>query len=162
MATMTLCNTVFMLMLLAALSACHGNAFGAWSGKQRQINKLAIYSSWPWISNCWEWDSNSGFSGLEPRALNTRPRRLGANRELTNRRLLRRRRREITWMGYCAGATGYFKITEVVSVEATTAGGHIWRRREVVSLFWSFLRYIRLCFVQFIPKRTRKWLKSFF
>ena len=28
-ATMTLCNTVFMLMLLAALSTCHGNAFGA-------------------------------------------------------------------------------------------------------------------------------------
>ena len=36
---MTLCNTVFMLVLLAALSTCHGNAFGAWSGKQRQRKK---------------------------------------------------------------------------------------------------------------------------
>ena len=80
MATMTLCNTVFMLMLLAALSTCHGNAFGAWNGKQRQRKKkLAIYRSWPWISKCWEWDSNSGLSGIEPRALTTRPRRLGAN-----------------------------------------------------------------------------------
>ena len=80
MATMTLCNTVFMVVLLAALSTCHGNAFGAWSGKQRQRNKkLAIYRSWPWISNCWEWDSNSGLSAIEPRALTTRPRRLGAN-----------------------------------------------------------------------------------
>ena len=90
MATMTLCNTVLMLMLLAALSTCHGNAFGAWSGKQRQRKKkLAIYRSWPWISNCWEWDSNSGLSGIEPRALTTRPRRLGANlrRDATSRLL---------------------------------------------------------------------------
>ena len=90
MATMTLCNTVFILMLLAALSTCHGNAFGAWSGKQRQRKKkLAIYRSWPWISNCWEWDSNSGLSGIEPRALTTRPRRLGANlrRDATSRLL---------------------------------------------------------------------------
>ena len=90
MATMTLCNAVFMLMLLAALSTCHGNAFGAWSGKQRQRKKkLAIYRSWPWISNCWLWDSNSGLSGIEPRALTTRPRRLGANlrRDATSRLL---------------------------------------------------------------------------
>ena len=39
MATVTLCNTVFMLMLLAALSTCYGNAFGAWSGKQRKRKK---------------------------------------------------------------------------------------------------------------------------
>ena len=39
MATVTLCNTVFMLMLLAALSTCHGNAFGSWSGKQRKKKK---------------------------------------------------------------------------------------------------------------------------
>ena len=79
-----------MLMLLAALSTCHGNAFGAWSGKQRQRKKkLAIYRSWPWISNCWLWDSNSGLSGIEPRALTTRPRRLGANlrRDATSRLL---------------------------------------------------------------------------
>ena len=38
-----------------------------------------FYRSWPWISNCWEWDSNSRLSGIEPRALTTRPRRLGAN-----------------------------------------------------------------------------------
>ena len=90
MATMTLCNAVFMLMLLAALSTCHGNAFGAWSGKQRQRKKkLAIYRSWPWISNCWLWDSNSGLSGIKPRALTTRPRRLGANlcRDATSRLL---------------------------------------------------------------------------
>ena len=90
MATMTLCNAVFMLMLLAALSTCHENAFGAWSGKQRQRKKkLAIYWSWPWISNCWLWDSNSGLSGIEPRALPTRPRRLGANlrRDATSRLL---------------------------------------------------------------------------
>ena len=90
MATMTLCNAVFMLMLLAALSTCHGNAFGAWSGKQRQRKKkLAICRSWPWISICWLWDSNSGLSGIEPRALTTRPRRLGANlrRDATSRLL---------------------------------------------------------------------------
>ena len=88
MVTMTLCNAVFMLMLLAALSTCHGNAFGAWSGKQRQRKKkLAIYRSWPWISNCWLWDSNSGLSGIEPRALTTRPRHIGANlrRDATSR-----------------------------------------------------------------------------
>ena len=80
MATMTLCNAVFMLMLLAALSKCHGNAFGAWSGKQRQRKKkLAIYRAWPWIWNCWEWDSNSGLSGIESSALTTRPSRLSAN-----------------------------------------------------------------------------------
>ena len=44
MATMTLCNTVFMLMLLAALSTCHGNAFGAWSGKQRQRKKSWLFT----------------------------------------------------------------------------------------------------------------------
>ena len=44
MATMTLCNTVFMLMLLAALSTCHGNAFGAWSGKLRQGKKSWLFT----------------------------------------------------------------------------------------------------------------------
>ena len=44
MATMTLCNTVLMLMLLAALSTCHGNAFGAWSGKQRQRKKSWLFT----------------------------------------------------------------------------------------------------------------------
>ena len=38
------CNTVFMLMLLAALSTCHGNAFGAWSGKQRQRKKSWLFT----------------------------------------------------------------------------------------------------------------------
>ena len=41
--------------------------------------KLAIYKVWPWISNCWEWDPNSGCSGLESSTLTTGPRRLGAN-----------------------------------------------------------------------------------
>ena len=66
----------------AELSQGHSwsHAFGAWSGKKKpREKKLAIYRSWPWISNCWEWDSNSGLSGIEPRALTTRPRRLGAN-----------------------------------------------------------------------------------
>ena len=49
-----------------------------WQTKTKK-KKLAIYRSWPWISNCWLWDSNSGLSGIEPRALTTRPRRLGAN-----------------------------------------------------------------------------------
>ena len=49
-----------------------------WQTKTKK-KKLAIYRSWPWISNCWEWDSNSGLSGIERRALTTRPRRLGAN-----------------------------------------------------------------------------------
>ena len=63
-----------------------------WSLKWRtktKKKKLAIYRSWPWISNCWLWDSNSGLSGIEPRALTTRPRRLGANlrRDATSRLL---------------------------------------------------------------------------
>ena len=49
-----------------------------WQTKTKK-KKLAIYRSWPWISNFWEWDSNSGLSGIEPRALTTRPRRLGDN-----------------------------------------------------------------------------------
>ena len=51
--------------------------------------KLAIYRAWPWISNCWEWDSNSGLSGIESSALTTRPSRLGANlrRDATSRLL---------------------------------------------------------------------------
>ena len=59
-----------------------------WQTKTKK-KKLAIYRSWPWISNCWEWDSNSGLSGIEPRALTTRPRRLGANlrRDATSRLL---------------------------------------------------------------------------
>ena len=44
-----------------------------WQTKTKK-KKLAIYRSWPWISNCWEWDSNSGISGIEPRAWTTRPR----------------------------------------------------------------------------------------
>ena len=52
-------------------------------------NKLAIHRAWPWISNCWEWDPNSGLSGFESSALTTRPRRLGANlrRDATSRLL---------------------------------------------------------------------------
>ena len=59
-----------------------------WQTKTKK-KKLAIYRSWPWISNCWLWDSNSGLSGIEPRALTTRPRRLGANlrRDATSRLL---------------------------------------------------------------------------
>ena len=59
-----------------------------WQTKTKK-KKLTIYRSWPWISNCWEWDSNSGLSGIEPRALTTRPRRLGANlrRDATSRLL---------------------------------------------------------------------------
>ena len=59
-----------------------------WQTKTKK-KKLAIYRSWPWISNCWEWDSNSGLAGIEPRALTTRPRRLGANlrRDATSRLL---------------------------------------------------------------------------
>ena len=51
--------------------------------------KLATYRAWPWISNCWEWDSNSGLSGIESSALTTRPSRLGANlrRDATSRLL---------------------------------------------------------------------------
>ena len=49
-----------------------------WQTKTKK-KRLAIYRSWPWIPNCWEWDSNSGLSGIESRALTTRPRRLGAN-----------------------------------------------------------------------------------
>ena len=49
-----------------------------WQTKTKK-KKLAIYRSWPWNSNYWEWDSNSGLSGIGPRALTTRPRRLGAN-----------------------------------------------------------------------------------
>ena len=53
-----------------------------WSSKwqtKTKKKKQAIYSAWPWISNCWEWDPNSGLSGLESSALTTRPRCLGAN-----------------------------------------------------------------------------------
>ena len=50
----------------------NGNAFRLWSGKQRQ-KKLAIYRAWPWISNCWVCDPNSGLSGLESSALTTQP-----------------------------------------------------------------------------------------
>ena len=59
-----------------------------WQTKTKK-KKLAIYRSWPWISNCWLWDSNSGLSGIEPRALTTPPRRLGANlrRDATSRLL---------------------------------------------------------------------------
>ena len=59
-----------------------------WHTKTKK-KKLAIYRVWPWISNCWEWDLNSGFSGLESSALTTRPRRLGANlrRNATSRLL---------------------------------------------------------------------------
>ena len=51
--------------------------------------KLAIFRAWPWISNCWERDSNSGLSGIESSALTTRPSRLGANlrRDATSRLL---------------------------------------------------------------------------
>ena len=49
-----------------------------WQTKTKK-KKLAIYRAWPWISNCWEWDSNSGLSGIESSALTTRPSRLGAN-----------------------------------------------------------------------------------
>ena len=49
-----------------------------WQTKTKK-KRLAIYRSWPWISNCWEVDSNSGLSGIEPSVLTTRPRRLGAN-----------------------------------------------------------------------------------
>ena len=57
--------------------------------KDEEKKKLAIYRAWPWISNCWEWDPNSGLSGLESSALTTRPRRLGANlrRDATSRLL---------------------------------------------------------------------------
>ena len=54
-----------------------------WSSKSqtktKTKKKLAIYRAWPRISNCWEWDPNSGLSGLESSALTTRPRRQGAN-----------------------------------------------------------------------------------
>ena len=46
-----------------------------WQTKTKK-KKLAIYRAWPWISNCWEWDSNSGLSGIESSALTTRPSRL--------------------------------------------------------------------------------------
>ena len=59
-----------------------------WQTKTKK-NKLAIYRAWPWISNCWEWDPNSGLSGFKSSALTTRPRRLGANlrRDATSRLL---------------------------------------------------------------------------
>ena len=59
-----------------------------WQTKTKK-KKLAIYRAWPWISNCWEWDSNSGLSGIESSALTTRPSRLGANlrRDATSRLL---------------------------------------------------------------------------
>ena len=59
-----------------------------WQTKTKK-KKVAIYRSWPWISNCWEWDSNSALSGIESSALTTRPSRLGANlrREGTSRLL---------------------------------------------------------------------------
>ena len=59
-----------------------------WQTKTKK-KKLAIYRAWPWISNCWEWDPNSGLSGFESSALTTRPRRLGANlrRDATSRLL---------------------------------------------------------------------------
>ena len=88
MATVTsvytfLCNCVYVHALSCterSVQACHGNAFGVRSRKQRRRKKkLAIYRAWPWISNCWEWDPNSGLSGLESSALSTRPRRRGAN-----------------------------------------------------------------------------------
>ena len=125
MATVTsvkcLCNTVFMLMLLAALSTCHGNAFRAWIGKQRK-KKLAIYRAWPWISNCWEWDPNSGLSGIESSALTTRPRRLGANRDFKiwqRERQRRRRDRERT-------GTSELRMSEFCWVLITSS----WRRHN--------------------------------
>ena len=76
-----LCNCVYGHALSCterSVQACHGNAFGVRSRKQRRRKKkLAIYRAWPWISNCLEWDS--GLSGLESSALTTRPRRPGAN-----------------------------------------------------------------------------------
>ena len=59
-----------------------------WQTKTKK-KKLAIYRAWPWISNCWKWDSNSGLSGIESSALTTRPGRLGANlrRDATSRLL---------------------------------------------------------------------------
>ena len=59
-----------------------------WQTKTKK-KKLAIYRAWPWISNCWKWDSNSGLSGIESSALTTRPSRLGANlrRDATSRLL---------------------------------------------------------------------------
>ena len=59
-----------------------------WQTKTKK-KKLAIYRAWPWISNCWEWDSNSGLSGIESSALTTRPSRLGGNlrRDATSRLL---------------------------------------------------------------------------
>ena len=58
-------------------------------GNKDKEKKLAIFRAWPWISNCWEWDSNLGLSGIESSALTTRPRRLGANlrRDATSRLL---------------------------------------------------------------------------
>ena len=88
MATVTsvytfLCNCVYGHALSCterSVQASHGNAFGVRSLKQRpRKKKLAIYRAWPWISNCWEWDPNSGLLGLESSALTTRPRRRGAN-----------------------------------------------------------------------------------
>ena len=59
-----------------------------WQTKTKK-KKLAIYRAWPWISNCWKWDSNSGLLGIESSALTTRPSRLGANlrRDATSRLL---------------------------------------------------------------------------
>ena len=54
-----------------------------WKNKDKE-KKLAVYRSWPWISNCWEWDPNSRLSGLEASALTTRTRRRYAYCSSTN------------------------------------------------------------------------------
>ena len=79
MATMTLCNIVFMLMLLAALSTCHGNAFGAWSGEQRQRKKSWLFTDGLGFQTAGSGTRTRELPGIEPRALTTRPRRLSAN-----------------------------------------------------------------------------------
>ena len=56
------------------------------ANKDEEEKKMTIYRAWPWISNCLEWDPNSGLSGLESSALTTRPSCLGANlcRDMTS------------------------------------------------------------------------------
>ena len=76
-----------MLMLLAALSTCHGNAFGAWSGKQRQRKKAGYLQSVALDFKLL--GVGLELSGIESSALTTRPSRLGANlrRDATSRLL---------------------------------------------------------------------------